>query len=137
VAINVCDGAPPHHESPGAPGRRTKPTGAVPGCQLSRQLQACALQKPSWPNRQQLGAVEGQSVGNEQRTTPPAKPHIDCDTHWVAPPMMLRQQMLPPVQPALLMQARLAPPGQVCEASMHIVPVDWTQQTWVPGAQLI
>jgi len=76
-------------------------------------------------------------VGNEQRTTPPAKLHTDWVTQLVAPPITLRQQMLPPVQAALLRQARLAPPGQVCVASMHVVPLDWTQQAWVPAAHLI
>jgi len=54
----------------------------------------------------------------------------------VTPPLSrLRQQTLPAAQAEPSRQAMLAPPAHVAWASMHMVPLGWTQHVWVPGLQ--
>ena len=64
--VSACDGAPPHHESPGAPGRRHETYGRRRAVSThaypelgSGQKQDMARQTPSWPKRQHIGADDG------------------------------------------------------------------------------
>lgn len=86
---------------------------AVNSSAAGRQLQARGRQIAAVPKPQQLGAVAGHSLDDEQRMIPPAKLQVEGVTQLAAPPSRLRQQMLPAEQAAPLRQLIEAPPGQV------------------------